>query len=116
LIDWIALGTVGTVIVSIATFVLKRIREADLAYMKSLKDDSNSQIALLRSQADKIEQRVADVYTDVQAKLDKSEHQIALARIDKEIADLRADQKVGQQEIRQDIKDLRMEILRTFKS
>jgi len=100
MIDWIAVGTVGLVVVAIWTFVLQRIRAGDLEMMQGMKE-----------RMDSLDRKIADVYTNVQAKLDKTDHQIALARIDKEISDLREDHRTGQKEIRQDIKDLRTDLM-----
>ena len=51
------------------------------------------------------------LYTSVQAKLDKSEHQRSLDRIYQDISDLRTDTTQGRAEIRQDIKDLRTDLM-----
>lgn len=111
MIDWIAVGTVGLVIVSIWTYAMQRIRSGDLDMINALKADSDSKIAFVVERMDSLDKKIADVYTNVQAKLDKTDHQIALARIDKEISDLREDQKSGQKDIRQDIKDLRTDLM-----
>lgn len=115
MIDWIALGTVGLVIVAIWTFVVQRIRTGDLDMIRALKADSDAKIEFIRERMDTLDRKIADVYTNVQAKLDKTDHQIALARIDKEISDLREDHKTGQKEIRQDIKDLRTDLMNAIR-
>jgi hypothetical protein len=110
-IDWMLVWTgvmaivaVVTLIVSVFSWVMNRMRKADWEIIKGMKSDSDQKIANL-------ELRVADVYTMTTAKLDKHEHQLALQRIDKEIGDLRTDAKQGQAEIRQDIKDLRQDLM-----
>ena len=78
---------------TIAIYILKRIREGDLEKIRLMKADSDNKIKHLSDQFAQLSISLSDVYTSVQAKLDKQEHQIALARLDKEIDAIRRDNR-----------------------
>lgn len=72
--DWIAISAVALVVVTGAIYVFQRLRSSDVHLIKGL------------------ERQMNDLQTTVQDKLDKQDHQIALARLDRDMDQLRADQ------------------------
>lgn len=117
-IDWMlfwtgltALVALVTLIVGIFSWVMNRMRKADWELIRGMKADSDQKIESLKIMQQETTLKLTGVYTDLQAKLDKRDHELALDRIDKEIGELRADAKTSQSEIRQDIKDLRQDLL-----
>jgi ribosome-associated translation inhibitor RaiA len=108
IVDWMVLATVVAAVAAVFGVIVLPIvgwkHKTDWARITALKADSDQKIEhnmelskAMKADSDSklanLDRKIADVYTNVQAKLDKSEHQIALARIDKELESVRRDQK-----------------------
>lgn len=120
--DWMlfftAVMAIAAIAVPVASFigwVMNKARKADWEIIKGMKADSDFKIDNLKDMQEQTTQKLTGVYTDLQAKLDKRDHELALERIDKEISDLRVDSKAGRAEILRDIKDMRIEQAQALK-
>ena len=110
-----SIAAVASIVVGIALFVAKRIRDGDVASMKALKADLDHKIINVGNRADKLDDKVTNVYTNVQMKLDKAEHQMALAKIDKEIEGVRRDHNTGITRIENKLDKLYDMLMQLFK-
>ena len=58
-----------------------------------MKADADNKNRYVEHRVEALDKRIADVVQDVQTKLDKAEHQIAIERMDKELESVRRDSK-----------------------